>query len=61
VWPRITWTQFERATKFLAGLVWGTLELALWGGRLVPLLFIGAVWGLTELGHAFARLREVSQ
>jgi hypothetical protein len=52
----VTWEQFERVAKFTAGFAWGTLELWLWGGRPVPLMFIGMGLGITEAAHMWSRL-----
>lgn len=57
----MTWAQFERAAKFGAGLVWGTLELWLWGGRPYPLAFIGTVWGVTEAARLYGKLKAVTE
>lgn len=45
---RLTWDQFTRRAKFVVGMGWATCELALWGGRLYPLVFIAAVIAGTE-------------
>jgi hypothetical protein len=55
----VTWEQFERAAKFVAGITWATLELWLWGGRAGPLAFIGAVIGVTEAGRLYQKIRAV--
>jgi hypothetical protein len=39
----MTWEQFSRAVKFVVAMVWGTMELWMWGGRPYPLAFILAV------------------
>ena len=57
MWRRLSWEQFERASKFLVGITWGTLELWLWGGRPVPLAFIGTVIGVTEAGRLYQKIR----
>lgn len=59
MWRRVTWEQFERATKFLVGIVWGSLELWLWGGRAIPLAFIGTVIGVSEAGRLYQKIRAV--
>jgi hypothetical protein len=61
VWKRLTWEQFARATKFLAGITWGTLELWLWGARPGSLAFIGAVIGVTAAGQLYLRIRSVER
>lgn len=58
---RITWEQFARAAKFLVGLVWGTMELWLWGGRAVPLAFIGAIIAGTEATQAWLKIRALAE
>jgi hypothetical protein len=42
-----TWTQFERAAKFTAGLVWAHIEIQ-GQARWEVFAFILAAWGLTE-------------
>lgn len=59
LWARITWEQFERAGKFALGATWGTLELWLWGGRAIPLAFIGGVIGVSEAGRLYQKIRAV--
>lgn len=61
MWRRLTWEQFARGTKFFVGLTWGTLELALWGGRLGPLAFIGAVIAGTEGGLLYRKVKELTR
>lgn len=61
MWRRLTWEQFARAVKFLAGIVWATLELWLWGGRGVPLAFIASVIAGTEATQLYVRLRSIEQ
>lgn len=55
------WDQFARAAKFFAALIWGTLELWLWGGRPGPLLFIGMVLGVTEAGQLYLRIARAER
>lgn len=61
MWPRVTWEQFARATKFLAGMTWATLELWQWGARWESLAFIGSVIAGTEATQLYARLRSIEQ
>lgn len=53
-----TWEQFARATKFLVGLGWGTMELWQWGARPASLMFVAAVIGVTETGQLLHRLHQ---
>lgn len=57
----LTWDQFTRRAKFVVGMVWGTLELALWGGRLYPLIFIAAVITGTEGAELRQLLKRMAQ
>lgn len=61
MWRRITWEQFARATKFLVALIWGTMELWLWGGRPAPLAFIGAIIAGTEATQLWFKLRAAAE
>jgi hypothetical protein len=54
----MTWTQFERAAKFIAGLVWATIEIQ-GQGRLEVFAFILSVWGLTEAPRVLRMLLEL--
>ena len=57
MWSRVALERFERATKYVVALAWGTCELAFWGARPAALAFIGTVLGTTEAARALAKAR----
>lgn len=62
--PWWTWTSFERATKFIAGLVWANAEVGRDQVRWEVFAFILAIWAGTEAPRvlrALLGLREASE
>ena len=49
MWRRLTWEQFERATKFIGGMTLGILETMFWGARPSVYVFVAAMLGLSEV------------
>jgi len=59
VWA--SWERWERATKYIVALAWGSCELAFWGARPQALAFIGTTLGATEAVRALGKLREATR
>lgn len=53
--------RFERITKYVVALAWGSCELAYWGARPQALAFIGTALGSSEALRALSKLKAANQ